>query len=174
MLYHLGRSNAEDGKGCGDVFEFCERRIFVHGHVRPRSRRALQVSLQDDCTLAGGTLFELDLLTTAAPKNCSSSGCPYVLDPAHLVSEHGHQVALSLDNGDDHGQRQGAPRLSSGDFQSREIVGGDARREYGSGRAIQYSREPVGSLPTVQPSSEIASSRSSLRIFHLFMLESSS
>jgi len=38
----------------GDLLEFCKHCIFVHGHVRSRSRCPLQV---------GGHLFELDLLT---------------------------------------------------------------------------------------------------------------
>jgi hypothetical protein len=33
-------------------------------------------------------LFELDLLTTAALENRSSTGCPYVVDPLHVISEH--------------------------------------------------------------------------------------
>src|SRR6266705_4705194 len=57
-LHCLVRSHPEDRKGCGHLFEFRNRCILVHGHVGSRSRCALQVRLQDGCTLVGGNLFE--------------------------------------------------------------------------------------------------------------------
>src|SRR3989304_7411597 len=81
-------SKTEDRKCRRDLFEFRTRRILVHGHVGPRSRCSLQVRPQDGCALVGGHLFELDLLTTAAPENRSSTGCPYVVDPVHVLSAH--------------------------------------------------------------------------------------
>src|SRR3989454_6940506 len=106
--------------------------------------------------LVGGNLFELDLLTTAARENCSSTGCTYVLDPAHVISEHRHQVPLSMNDGHDQRQRDRPPGLSSGHFQCHKVIGRDARREYSSPRSIQNPRDPVGSLPTLQPSLEVA------------------
>jgi len=72
----------------GDPLEFRKRCIFVHGHVRSRSRCSLQVGFQDGCALSAGNLFELDLLRTSAAENCSSTGGTHVLDPIHIVSEH--------------------------------------------------------------------------------------
>jgi len=46
-------------------------------------------------------------------------------------------------------------RLSSGHFQCHQVVGGDARRGHSSPRSIQNPRNPVGALPTVQPSFEV-------------------
>ena len=155
-LHRLVRTNPEDRKCRGDPLEFRKRRIFVHGHVRSCSRCSLQVSPQDGCALFDGKLFELDLLTTSAPENCSSTGCTYVLDPVHVISEHRHQVPLSIDDGYDHRQRDSPPRLSSGHIQCHEVVGRNARRGYSSPRSIQNPRDPVGPLPTVQPSLEVA------------------
>ena len=152
----IGR-NPEDRKCRGDPLEFRKRRIFVHGHMRSCSRCSLQVSPQDGCALAGGKLFELDLLTTTAPEeNCSSTGCTYVLDRVHVISEHRHQIPLSVDDGYDHRQRGRPPRLSSSHFQCHEVVGRNARRGYRSPRSIQNPRDPVGSMPTVHPSLEVA------------------
>src|SRR3989337_3686172 len=80
----LVRSNTEDRKCRGDLLEFRKRRIFVHGHVRSRSRCLLQINPQDGCALVGGNLFELDLLTAAAPDNRPSTGCTYVVDPLNV------------------------------------------------------------------------------------------
>ena len=46
--------------------------------------------------------------------------------------------------------------LKSGHFQRHEVVGGDARRGHGGPSSVQSPRDPVGSLPTVQPSREVA------------------
>ena len=146
----------ENRKCRGDLLELRKCCIFVHGHVRSRSRCSLQVSPQDRCALVGGHLFELDLLTGAAPENRSSTGCTYVVDPLHVISEHRHQVPLSIDDCHHQRQRDGAPRLSSGHFQCHEVVGRHARRGHSSRRSVQNLRDPVGSLPTVQPSSEVA------------------
>jgi len=69
----LVSSNPEDRKCCGHPLEFRKRCILVYWHVRPRSRCSLQVRFQDGCALVGGNLFELHLLTTGAPENCSST-----------------------------------------------------------------------------------------------------
>ena len=82
------RSNPEDRKGRGHLFEFRNRCILVHRHVGSRSRCALQVRPQDGGTLVGRNLFEVDLLTTAAPEHRSSTGCTYVVDPVHVLSQH--------------------------------------------------------------------------------------
>jgi hypothetical protein len=148
--------DTEDRKCRGDPLELRKRRILVHGHVRPRSRCSLQVSLQDGCALVGGHLVELDLLTGAAPENRSSTGCTYIADPLHVVSEHRHQVPLSFDDRDDDRQREGSSRRSSGHFQCHEEVGRHARRGHGSRRSVENSRDPVLSPPTVQPSTEAA------------------
>lgn len=150
-LHRLVRSETENRKCRGDLLEFRKRGIFVHGHVRSRSRSALQVSPQDGWALVGGNLFELDVLTAAAAENRSSTGCPHIADPLHVVSEHRHQVPLSIDDGHDQRERDGPPRLSSGHFQCHKVVGRDARRGHSSPRSIQNPGDPVGSLPTVQP-----------------------
>jgi len=164
-LHRLVRSKTEDRECRGDLLEFRKRCILVHGHVGSRSRCSLQVSPQDGGALVGGNLFEVDLLTTAAPENRPSTGCPYVVDPLHVISEHRHQVPLSIDDGHDHRQRDSPPRLSSGHFQCHEVVGRDPRRGHSSRRPIQNPRNPVGSLPTVQPPSEVAESHLSRRTF---------
>src|SRR3972149_7593489 len=61
------------------------------------------------------------------------------------------------------------PRLSSGHLHCHEVGGRDARRGHSRRRSIQNPRTPVGSLPTVQPSSEVAESHLSLSTFYLFM-----
>jgi hypothetical protein len=134
------------------------RCVLVHGDVGSRPRCSLQVSLQKGCALVGGNLFELDLLTIAAPKNRSSTGCPYVINPLHIISEHRHQISTSTDDGHDQRQRDVPPRFSSGHLQCNEVVGADARRGHSSPRSVQNPRHPIGSLPTVQPSFEVASS----------------
>jgi hypothetical protein len=86
-LPRLVRSNTEDRKCRGDSLEFLKRCILVHRHMGSRSRRSLQVSSQDRTTLVGGDLFEMDLLTTAAPENRSSTGGTHVLRPLHVTSK---------------------------------------------------------------------------------------
>src|SRR6266852_7991988 len=157
----------EDRKGRGNLFEFRKWCILVHGHMGSRSRCALQVPPQDGGTVLCWNLFEVDLLTTAAPEHRSSPGCTYVVDPVHVLSEHRHHVPLSIDDGHHHRQRDRPPGLSSGHFQGHQIVGRDARGGYSSPRSIQHPRDPVGSLPTVQPSLEVASSHLSLSPFSL-------
>jgi carboxylate-amine ligase len=48
--------------------------------------------------LLGGDLFEVDLLPTAAAEHRSSPGGTDVVDPLHVLSEHRHQVPLSIDD----------------------------------------------------------------------------
>lgn len=155
-LHWLDRGDAEDGEGWGNLFEFGEGSIFVDGDVRAGAGCSLEVRLQDGGALIGGELIELDFFAKAAAENCSSAGCAHILDPARIVSEHGHEVALSIDDGHDHREGESPPRLSSSHFQSLEVVGRNARRAYSSPRSIQNPRDPVGSLPTVQPSFEVA------------------
>jgi hypothetical protein len=83
-------AQTEDRKCRRDLLEFRKRRVLVHGHVGSRSRCPLKVSPQDGCALVGGNLFELDLLTAAAPENRSSTGCSYVINmnPLHVFPEH--------------------------------------------------------------------------------------
>jgi hypothetical protein len=121
------------------------------------SRRALQISLQDGCSLTGGNLYQEHLLTTMPPEHCFPSSCTYILDPVHILSEHRHQVPLPIDDGHRHRQRDRSPRLASGHFQGRHIVGQNTRGEESCPGSIEHSRDPVGSLPTVQPSLEVAS-----------------
>lgn len=115
--------------------------------MRPRSGCSLQVSPQNRCALAGGNFFELDLVTTAAPENCSSTGCRYVANPWHVIFEHRHQVPLSIDDGHDHRQQGRPSRLSSGHLQCHEIVGGDARGGYSSRCSIQFLAIQFGRCP---------------------------
>jgi hypothetical protein len=61
-LYRLVRSNAEDRKCRGDLLEFLKRYIFVHRHVRSRSRCSLQVSPQDGCALVNHRLKSLRVI----------------------------------------------------------------------------------------------------------------
>jgi hypothetical protein len=126
-LQRLVRNKTENRKCRGDPLEFRKRCIFVHGHVRSRSRRSLQVSPQDRCALVGGNLFELDLLTAAAAENCSATGGTYVLDPVHVFSEHGHQVPLPIHDGDHNGQGEHSPGLAPRHLQRSKVVGGDTR-----------------------------------------------
>jgi hypothetical protein len=142
----------EDRKGRCNFFEFRQWCILVHGHMGPRSRCVLQVRPQDGSALLGGDLFEVDLLTPAAAQQRSSTGGTHVLDPIHVLSKHRHQVPLSIDDGHHHRQRDGASGFSSGHFQGHDRVGRDARGGDSSPRFIGYPRDPVGSLPTVQPS----------------------
>lgn len=102
--------------------------IFLYGQMRSRTGCSPQVNLQDGCTLFGGYLLELDLLAAAAPENGSSTRCTYILDPAHVISEHRHQVSLSIDDSQNDRQRENSPRLSPGHFQCFEVVGRNARR----------------------------------------------
>ena len=152
----LVRSKTKDRKCRRDLFELRKRCILVHGHVGSRSRCSLQVRLQDGCALVDGNLFELDLLTAAAPENRLSTGCAYVLDPLHVLSEHRHQVPLPIDDGHDHRQRDRSAPTFVRSLPMSRVVGRDARGGYSSRRSIQNPRDPVGSLPTVQPSSEVA------------------
>jgi hypothetical protein len=147
----------EDRKGRGHLFEFRQWCILVHGHMGSRSRCSLQVRPQDGGAPFGGNLFEVDLLTTAASEHRSSPGGTDVVDPLHVLSEHRHQVPLSLDDGHHHRQRDRPPGLASGHFQGHQVVGRDARRGDSSSRSIQHPRDPVGSLPTIQPVGEVAS-----------------
>src|SRR2546425_7320641 len=87
-LHCLVRSNPEDRKGRGNLFEFRNRCILIHGHVGSRSRCALQVRPQNGGTVLCWNLFEMDLLTAAATEHRSSTGCTYVVDPVHVLSEH--------------------------------------------------------------------------------------
>jgi hypothetical protein len=142
----------EDRKGRCNFLEFRQWGILAHGYMGPRSRCVLQVRPQDGGALLGGNLFEVDLLTPAAAEHSSSTGCSHVLDPIHVLSKHRHQVPLCIDDGHHHWQRDGAPGLSSGHFQCHDRVGRDARGGNSSPRSIGYLRDPVGSLPPVQPS----------------------
>ncbi len=168
-LHRLFGNNPEHRKCRRDLLEFRKRGIFVHRHMRSRSRRSLQVSLQDGCALVGGNLFELDVLAAAAPEYRPSTGSTYVLDPAHIIPEHRHQVPLPIDDGHNHRQREGPPRLSAGHFQGHQVVVRDARRGYTSRRSIHDPRDPVGSLSTVQPSGEVAFTHLCLSAFSLFI-----
>jgi len=102
----------------------------------------------------------------------SATGSPHVADPLPVIAEHRHQVPLSIDDGHDQGQREGPPRLSSGHFQCDEVVRGDTRRGHSSRRSIYNPRNPVGSLPTVQPSSEVSSSHQNRSAFWSLCLTS--
>lgn len=171
--------NSEDRKGRCNFFEFRQWGIFVHGHMGPRSRCVLQVSPQNGGALLGRNLFEVDLLTPAAAERCSSTGGTHVLDPIHVFSQHRHQVPLSIDDGHHHRQRDGAPGFSSGHFQCHDRVGCDTRGGGSSPRTIGYPRDPVGSLPPVQPSLatvqpvlEVATSHFSLIPFSCTMCRS--
>lgn len=117
--------------------------IFVHGHVRSRSWCPLQVSPQDWCALVGGNLLESDFLKAPAPDNRPSTGGAYVMDPLHVLSEHRHQVPLSIDDDHDQRQRDSPSRLASGYFQCDKIVGGDARRRHS--RPQLYSKSSLSS-----------------------------
>src|SRR5271157_3340523 len=46
------------------LFEFRERRVPIHGHVRSRSRRSPQVGFDNRRTLLDGDFFQLKILTT--------------------------------------------------------------------------------------------------------------
>jgi hypothetical protein len=89
----------EDGKGRGPLFELRQRCILVHGHMGSCSRCALQVGPRDRRTRILRNLFEVDLLPTAALEHRSSTGGTDVVDPLHVLSEHRHQVPLSIDDG---------------------------------------------------------------------------
>ncbi len=85
-----GVATRNTGKDAAIFFELGKRGVFIDGDVRPRSWCPQQVSLQEGCALADGNVFELHVLTGAAPENGSSTGCAYILDPAHILSEHRH------------------------------------------------------------------------------------
>jgi hypothetical protein len=147
--------HSEDRKGRSNLYEFRNWCILVHGYMRSRSGCALQISPQDGGTLVRGNFFEVDLLTLTALEHRSSPGCTYILDPLHVLSEHRHQIPLSINDGHHHRQRDRPSGLSSGHFQCYHIVGNTRRGDNGP-RSINHPRDPVGSLPTVQPSLEVA------------------
>ena len=110
------RSKTKDRKCWGDLLELRELCVLFHRDMRSRSRCTLKVSPQDRCALDNGDLLELDLFSTATKENSSSTGCAYVLDPLDVISEHRYQISLSVDDRDDHGQRDRPARLSSDHF----------------------------------------------------------
>jgi hypothetical protein len=59
--------------------------------------------------LVGRKFFELDILASAAPEHGFPTCCPYILNPLDVLTEHRHEVPLSIDNSQDHWQRDGPP-----------------------------------------------------------------
>ena len=102
----------EDRERGRDLLEFRKQRILVHGYVRSRSRRSLEICLQDGGAPGGRNLLELNFLAAAAPNNGSAIGCSDVFDPLHVFSEHGHYITLSIHDDHDERQRKEPPRLS--------------------------------------------------------------
>ena len=90
-------------------------------------------------------------------------------DPVHVICDAPVDVRLVCCVGHEAagiykfsgGQREDLPRLSSGHFPYSEVVRSDTRRGYGSRRSVKNPRNPVGPLPTVQPSSKVTSSHQS-------------
>src|SRR4029077_6669169 len=83
-----GAEHSEHRDGCRNLLELRKRRVLVYPYVRARSRCSLEVSLQDGCPLASGYFFEANLLPAAVPENRLSTGCAYVMNPLHVISEH--------------------------------------------------------------------------------------
>jgi hypothetical protein len=79
-------------------------------------------------------------------------------------------TVLGRDIAHHHRQRDRPTGLASGHFQGHIQVGRDTRRDDSGPGSIEHPRDPVGSLPTVQPSPEVALSHLSFRPFSLARL----
>src|SRR6266545_3436786 len=86
------------------LLELGKRRILVNGQMRPRARCPLQVGLQHGRTPVRGHLFKVHLLATSMTESDMATRRLYVSHPVHLLSKHGHQVALTCD--DSHDERK--------------------------------------------------------------------
>src|SRR5579859_724753 len=161
------RNHTKNRKSRRHPLEICQWCILVHWHMGSCSWSSMQVHLQDGGTLFYRNLFELNLLATAALNHRSATGSSHIPDPLHILSEHRHQIPLSINHCHHQRQRNRPPRLSSDHFQSHQVVGRDPQRACNRRRSVHYSRNPIGSLPSVHPASEVASCHLSLSIFSL-------
>src|SRR2546423_13743152 len=93
----------------------------------------------------------MNLLTTVPLEHRTASSRTDIVDPLHVLSQHRHQVALSRDCGHHNRQRDRPPRRSSSYFQSHQIVGQKTRGVQNCPPSIEDTRDPVGSLSTIQP-----------------------
>lgn len=122
--------------------------------MRAGTRGALQVGFQDGRPLADGNVFELDLLALAAAQDCFAARGADVLDPTDVFAEHGDEVALAVDDGDDYRERERAAGGAAGDFQGREIAGSGAEQARGGHDAVGDAGDPVGTVVAVEPAGE--------------------
>jgi hypothetical protein len=88
MLITVLNSKTEYWKCRRDLFEFGEGCVFVHGHVRPRSRRSLQVGFENGGTLGNWNLLQQNLFTPPALEDGGSPRSVNVLHPLDIFSQH--------------------------------------------------------------------------------------
>jgi hypothetical protein len=76
-----------------------------------------EVPAQDRCPQLGFDLLELHELAAGAVQHRPPLGGADVADPVRVVTEHGHDVSLTLMLGHDHGKRDQASGTPSRDLE---------------------------------------------------------
>ena len=133
------------------ALEFGERRIFVHGYMRPGARRAFQVRLENGCSSFDGNLLQADLLAKAVTNRDVTAGGLCVSHPFDIRPQHGHQVAFSVDDRHHQWQAQDAARSAATHLQRYQIIWGDPERMERGATCVESARQPIGASASIQP-----------------------
>ena len=137
------------------ALEFGERRIFVHGYMRPGARRAFQVRLENGCSSFDGNLLQADLLAKAVTNRDVTAGGLCVSHPFDIRPQHGHQVAFSVDDRHHQWQAQDAARSAATHLQRYQIIWGDPERMERGATCVESARQPIGASASIQPFRQI-------------------
>jgi hypothetical protein len=103
----------------------------------------LKVALKDRTTDIRIHLLERYLLAPAVPKNCMTPGSPHIGDPVDALSEHGHEISLTLEVSDHDREGDQSTAAATTNLEGVQLLGRPAGRRHPAPEAVQNPCDPV-------------------------------
>src|ERR687898_1735519 len=105
---------------------------------------SLQVSLQNGCAAIRGNFFQTHLLATTMAQGDVAPRCLHVAHPVHVLSEHGHQVALASNDNHDERQADGSAGPPARYLEGDEVIRRDPTRIDCGSPLVKKACHPIG------------------------------